>query len=392
MRRTFQKVCGGERGSITVLTAVLLVGLCLAVGLCLDVARFYMVRAELQNAADASALAAARELNSYMSGLEEANAQARAVANAYGFGHTPVAIEKVEFAVNLDGEYTLWTPALADDINNPLRRARFVRVTTAPATLPVLFAGRALGATHDERGVATAGMSVGLNVIGGFFPVAVALADPSPTPHTNFTLKFTQGQGNAVTITDGQYVVLEVPDINGNGAAETKALVGGVSSMNLHIGQTVRFNQTPSANQNNGPKQMEEGANTRFDLYPGGNSITPGLYPPDTNVAEGITAEQYFEDLVLTPPPRHPPGVDDRRILIMPIIAPQVDGPTTTSVIKFGAFFLRRPLVTENPCSKPGNVCAELDVEYLGDDMTIGAGWVEPGGGTSIFHIAVLYR
>jgi Flp pilus assembly protein TadG len=392
MRRQFEQVEGGERGSITVMTAVLLVGLCLAVGLCLDVSRFYLVRAELQNASDAAALSAARELNSYMSGLEQADACAHAVANTYGFGHTPVSIQKVEFAVNLDGEYTEWNPALAGDINNPLRRARFVRVTTAPVSLPVLFAGRVLGPTHEERGVSTAGMSVGLNVIGGFFPVAVALADPSPTPHTNFTLKFTQGQGNAVTITDKQYVVLEVPDISGNGAAETKALVGGVSAMNLHIGQTVHFNQTPSANQNNGPSQMEAGANTRFDIYPGGNAVTPALYPPDSNVAEGLTAQQYFEDLILTPPPYNPPGVDDRRVLIMPIIAPQTDGPTTTTVIKFGAFFLRRRLVTQNPCSKPGNICAELDVEYLGDDMTIGSGWVEPGGGTSVFHVSVLYR
>lgn len=381
-----------ERGSITVMTAVLLVGLALAVGLCLDVARFYMTRTELQNAADAASLAAARELNSSMMGLATADERARAIANTYGFGHRGVTIQQVEFALNLDGPYTLWDPSLAGDLDHPLKKARFVRVTTEPASLPVLFAGRVLGATHDERGVSTAGMSVGLNVICNFFPVAVALADPSPTPHTDFTLKFTQGQGGSATVNDRQYVVLDVPDISGNGAAETKELVGGVTSMCRHVGATLHFNQTPSANQNNGPKQMEDGTNTRFDIYPGGNSITPDKYPPDANVAEGITASQYFEELVVTPPPRHPPGADDRRVLIMPIIAPQVDGPTTATVVKYGAFFLRRRLVTQQPCSKPGNVCAELDVEYLGDEMVVGSGWVDEGGGTSVFHIAVLYR
>ena len=36
-------------------------GLVLAVGLCIDVSRIYLLRAELQNAADAAALAGARE-------------------------------------------------------------------------------------------------------------------------------------------------------------------------------------------------------------------------------------------------------------------------------------------------------------------------------------------
>jgi Flp pilus assembly protein TadG len=386
---------GGERGSITVMTALLLVGLCLAVGLCLDVARFYMARAELQNAADASALAAARELNSYMGGLESADARARAVANTYGFGHTGVHIEQVEFAVNLGGPYTAWDPSLASDLTNPVRKARFVRVTTEPAHLPVIFAGSVLGTTHDERGVATAGMSVGLNVIGGFFPVAAVLANPNPAPHTLFTLKFTQGTGNFVKTYDQQYVVLDVPDINGNGAAETRALVGGVTSMNAHIGQTLFFNHSPSANQNNGPKQLEDGTNTRFDIYPGGNAVTPALYPPDTNVREGITAEQYFDGTAVTPPPNNPPGVDYRRVLVMPIITPTGDagGPPSANVVKFGAFLLRSRVVNQTPCSQPGNICGDLNVEYLTDDITVGTGGFDPGlGGSSIFHIAVLYR
>ena len=44
----------GERGSVMVMTATLMLGLVLSVGLCIDVARFYMVRAEFQNAADAA--------------------------------------------------------------------------------------------------------------------------------------------------------------------------------------------------------------------------------------------------------------------------------------------------------------------------------------------------
>src|SRR5712664_3611092 len=65
-----------ERGSVTVMTAVLLVGLVLVLGLSIDVSRIYMVRSGLQNAADAAALAAARELSSGTGGVTDAVAQA----------------------------------------------------------------------------------------------------------------------------------------------------------------------------------------------------------------------------------------------------------------------------------------------------------------------------
>src|SRR5882672_11402153 len=67
-----------ERGSVTIMTAVLMVGLVLVLGLSIDVSRIYMVRSGLQNAADAAALAAARELNSGTAGLTDAVTQANA--------------------------------------------------------------------------------------------------------------------------------------------------------------------------------------------------------------------------------------------------------------------------------------------------------------------------
>ena len=95
----------GERGSITVMTALMLTGLVLAVGLSLDVARISMVRAQLQNAADAAALAAARELNSGTTGISAAYTAATASAlsssNGYGLNKASVTITNVEFARNL---------------------------------------------------------------------------------------------------------------------------------------------------------------------------------------------------------------------------------------------------------------------------------------------------
>ena len=57
-----------ERGSVLVLSTVSMLAVLLAVGLGLDISHFYLAKAELQNAADAAALAAASGLNSNASG------------------------------------------------------------------------------------------------------------------------------------------------------------------------------------------------------------------------------------------------------------------------------------------------------------------------------------
>ncbi|MFN2623485.1 MAG: pilus assembly protein TadG-related protein, partial [Chthoniobacterales bacterium] len=54
----------GERGSVLAVCAFGMLALVLALGLCVDVSHWYVVKAELQNAADASALAGASALNS----------------------------------------------------------------------------------------------------------------------------------------------------------------------------------------------------------------------------------------------------------------------------------------------------------------------------------------
>src|SRR5215207_10466534 len=94
-----------ERGSVMIMTAILMAGIILAVGLCIDVARVYMVRTELQNAADAAALSAARELNSGSGGIQDAVIRATTIVNNFGFNRAAVNVPavNVQFAINLDG-------------------------------------------------------------------------------------------------------------------------------------------------------------------------------------------------------------------------------------------------------------------------------------------------
>lgn len=377
-----------ERGSVMIMTAILMAGIILAVGLCIDVARIYMVRTELQNAADAAALAASRELNSGASGIQDAVTRATTIVNNYGFNRAAVNIVNVEFGVNLNGAYVDAETAEANPDN-----IRFVRVSTQTSATPMLFSASVLGASHAESRNATAGMSVGINTICDFFPIAVALDDPDPAPNTTMFLNFVQGTGNSATLVDKDYIILEVPDITGNGAPETAVLSAGLTNICQTMNTSIPFHMTPSANLNNGPRQISDGVNTRFNEYANGygNALQPGTFPPDSNVAEGIAYDAYANRTTVTPPNPNAPGKDDRRVLIVPIVAPGTYSPPNAIVIKFGAFFLKRRSTVTNPCSVAGN-CAVLEVEWIDEALVIGRGSFTPGGGDSSLTIPVLYR
>src|SRR5258705_7155728 len=336
-----------ERGSIVIMTAISMLLLLLMVGLCLDVSRIYVVRAELQNAADAAALTAAKELNGGDQGIDRAVARVNEIVNSQGFGKANVSINPPTFAVNLypDTDYMSATDAK----NNPVN-IRFVKVVTQSVSTDMLFASRALGPSWSENRQAVAGnSSITPTTICDFFPAAVALADPSPTPGTLFDLKFNQGTGTVAVLHDKDYIILEVPDINGNGTGETAVLCAGIANYCKTLGNTI--NMTPSSNQNNGPRNCGEGVNTRFDQYANGygNALVPNIFHPDANIQQALTHQQYADGNPITPPPtNYNLREDGRRMLIMPIVLPNGPPPLqasypayTTNIIRWGLFFMQ---------------------------------------------------
>src|ERR1051325_2776375 len=102
-----------ESGSIIIMTAIFMLGLFLMVGLCVDVSRIYMLRAEMQNAADAAALTAARELNAGTTGIDNAVSRATSIVNTQGFSRIGVTIAAVTFSANVNGPYLSATDAKA---------------------------------------------------------------------------------------------------------------------------------------------------------------------------------------------------------------------------------------------------------------------------------------
>src|SRR5260370_26332035 len=118
----------GQRGSIMIMTAIFALLLLLMVGLCIDISRIYVVRAELQNAADAAALTAARELNGGTAGIDDAVTQAtNVISNNQGLrAKTAVSISTIEFALHLNHSPYLTTAHAKLNASN----IRSVQVTT----------------------------------------------------------------------------------------------------------------------------------------------------------------------------------------------------------------------------------------------------------------------
>lgn len=375
-----------------VMTAVLMVGIVLVIGLCVDVAHIFMVRSELQNAADAAALAAVRELDSTPGGITSAADRATSIVNKYGQNKTAAVVPRasVTFAAELGGPYLSEADARAAGTASTIR---FVRVATQPVAVTVLFAVSALGSSYNQSGVAVAGMSIGLNTVCGIAPFAVAY-DTMPANHTQVALHFTQGSGTSVTVNNGYYVILNT-SIAGGGSKETKEAMAG--SLDTCLGNTAAllFDTSNNNNQKNGPANVESGMNTRFDIYKKNDPILNATnYPPDTNVKTGITFSQYDTDVQAPTSP----GVDNRRVLVVPIISPVVGGGTTAQLNPshpYGVFFIKNSVDGTCKPSCPAGTSAPGDIlaEYVNDPLAVGLGKYDPGGGLSTsLTLPVLYK
>jgi len=118
-----------ERGSVLVIASAAMLGVLLAVGLAVDISHFYLAKTELQNAADAAALAAASAINSTPGGIAEGTRRAIQAMNKYEFNKNNVQFTaaNVVWAANLDGPYLNSAAASAVGVVDTIR---FVQVTS----------------------------------------------------------------------------------------------------------------------------------------------------------------------------------------------------------------------------------------------------------------------
>jgi Flp pilus assembly protein TadG len=347
-----------------------MLSLLLAVGLAVDISRFYLTKAELQNAADAAALAAVTALNTSALGITKAADRAVASMNKFNFNKTGVSFPRanVLFAKNLDGPYMSEASAQAVAAS-----IRFVKVTTDASAVPVSFAVSILGKSKNLTATATAGLSVPLNEFCNFLPVSVIDYGTPISPGNTYTFR----SGPAGTVSPGNYQILAVA---GEGGKDVRiGLAAGVdkcAAPGEEYAVDTKTGVTAGA--------VRQGINTRFDDYQT-SQLNPINMPPDTNIKENITYDQYKTGSPTQAPKNK--GIDGRRVVVIPIIK-QGEFDQGRNVVKFnrfGTFFLQ---------TKVGNGSGgDLVAEYI-DDIVLGQGGFNPNGAPAngLMAVPVLYK
>jgi Flp pilus assembly protein TadG len=364
--------CKRERGSVLAMSALGMLTFLLATGLCVDIGHFYLVKSELQNAADAAALAGASGLNSGPTGITHARDRAKAAMNSYEFNSKGVKIEdaNVTFSASLNGGYVDYASALGQ-----AQGIRFVRVETPGVPVQVFFAAPVLGGSKNLKAEATAGMSIPITSVCDFLPVSVIDYGTPIKPGDLYTFR----SAPAGTVSPGNYQLLAVA---GNGGQDVR--VGIASGVDACAAPGEEYAVDTKTGVTSGPVRV--GINTRFDEY--GPQVDPSTQPPDTNVMENITYAQYVAGSPSKSPSPSHPGVDGRRIVIIPIVK-QSEYDPGRNVVKFnrfGLFFLR---------AKVGNGSGgDLVAEYIDKATVVGRGKVGTGAGAAGGNLAmpVLYK
>ena len=378
----------GERGSVLTLSAIAMLGVLLAVGLGVDISHFYLAKTELQNAADAAALAAASAINSNPSGIAEGTRRAIQAMNKYEFNKDNVQFtsDNVVWAANIDGPYLSVAAASAAGIAPTIR---FVKVTSEESPVSISFASVVLGSNKNMSATSTAGLSIPLNSFCGFIPLSVLIDDDLTKliPGTVYTIR----AGSGSTVSPGDYQILAVA---GPGGVDVGFGIGAGVDACAKPGDTYVTDCKPGLTAG----KVRTGINSRFDDY-GGSQLDPALEPPDTNIKEGITWDQYNANFGCGRPgmpacdsryvtaPSHP-GVDMRRVVLIPLVKVSEFDPGRCEVkfSRFGAFFMR---------TKASNGSGgDIQAEYIEDRIAIGKGTYDPNGGVGdpLLAVPVLYR
>ncbi|HET6892998.1 MAG TPA: Tad domain-containing protein [Pyrinomonadaceae bacterium] len=356
-----------ERGSILALSAVGMLSVILAAALAVDVSHLYLAKNELQNAADASALAGASGLNFTPSGIAVASFRAREeFKNQYDFVNNDVQIQPadVRFARNL-GDFASGADYSAAQAADPAvaPAIKFVKVQTQQSPIGISFAGSVLGNSFNLWAEAVAGVSVPLNSFTGYLPAFVAEEAGAPTilPGEMYTFRGAP-QGS---VSPGNYQLLA---IDGSGGSDDRdGLASGVRNI---VGAGGYVETKPGVTSG----AVRQGVNTRFDDYAAGQD--PAYYPPDTNIQEDITYAQYLDPNGPKQAPSHP-GVANRRVVLIPIvkITELEGGRTIVQIDRFGAFFLRSKVGAGNG--------GDIQAEYIGTGVVVGNGEYDPTGTTN---------
>lgn len=369
-----------ERGAAMVVSVIGMLALILATGLAVDISHFYTAKAELQNVADAAALAAAGQLNSTTGGVKMAVAEGTKALNKYDFKKSvTLTSANFSFATNLNGTYVDYASAQTSPDT-----IRFVKVVVPPQPVGVSFSKIVIGSTKNIGATATGGMSVGLTM--NKFYTAFTFVETAASPlarGSSYNLVPKAGNDSA----PGSYRVLTLGD---GSAGSPLVLTGPIHAYGYSQGGYKAADlpaKSPAGNLTAPSmcRSAQIGINTRFGDYNVHGSTNVDDQPPDLIVQENINFNQYNDMLADPSVTKTTGGMKNRRVMTLPITRQPNYNTSTRNVIadRLGAFFIKK---------KIGTNC-ELEVEYIGEMMTVPMGTYSPGDPQSHeLTVPVLYK
>lgn len=301
-----------QRGAVAVmfvLSAVVLFGF---MGMALDLSQAYDRKTELQNAADAAALAGARELNGTTAGVNLAVSKAKALASLNKFKYsTNVAVldAGITFSSSPDTPDAGWV-SVASAQSSP-SGLLFIKVDTRGGqpnygranTNFMQVVSSSLNTTNTFGRAVAGRFSVGVS------PIAVCALDPTKYrahPHTGLPdelveFGFRRGVGyniidlNPLGSSPNKFLLnpVDVPPGDGDTSGCTPShssasftapfMCSGTASIISSLPGYVYVNTGFSST-------LEKELNSRFNVYGGGSACSAATAPPDANVKEYLPA------------------------------------------------------------------------------------------------------
>ncbi|AKU14003.1 hypothetical protein AzCIB_4110 [Azoarcus sp. CIB] len=384
-----------QHGAVAIITALSLVALVGFAGLALDLGRLYVNKTELQNAADACALAASRELTcdpsaSVCTGsyLENAVAAGTAVAarNTRDFQGSAVTIAPgdVRFYTALAPNES-YTPMPGADVNS-----RFVMcIARAQGIAPWFMQVLGIGANNvSAYAVAT------LSKAQTNCAIPIGLCKPPGVPPTSPFDGFTVGQWVTSKLTEsatGSFDWIDFTPGDGGGASELANLLKGSGQCTL---------EAPGPGNQVGQQgniaSLGKAWNTRFGIYKGSDSVTSAppdwtgisytqlSWPEKFNAYAGTSAgvlpnyksarSQYLpyqgpslgQGYKPSTAFEHQSYGADRRTVVVPVVDCEgwkVSNPQTVAILGYACVLMLHPMTGENgPAAGE-----EVWLEYRGD-------------------------
>jgi Flp pilus assembly protein TadG len=278
-----------QDGQALLLITIMLPVLLGFVGLAIDATRFTGIHSELQNMADAAALAGAQQLD----GKSDAITRATSAANTLSTQNAPklsnVSVDGVQIGTPIfyrvltgDLDPTTNKTATADVVTTDATKANYIKVTTIYRSLnPLILVANGLG-QQSARATATASSTfVACNV------------QPLMLCNPNFPNDFSAVRGQLYGFTvngnapasPGNFNLLDPPGQTSSSDPDIRNLLSSARP-------NVCYTDNLSPDQGNKANAVAIGINSRFDIQPSGsNGATyAGMdFTPDVNTIKGDT-------------------------------------------------------------------------------------------------------